>query len=57
MRLKTIEDIQDAISYALQGDLEHGVRCLNEEAAKEFVTKYPSLNKVLGEINDIEVEE
>ena len=50
----TIEQIQDMLSIAVQSDLEHGVRWLNEEAAKEFVAKYPEINKALNRIQEIE---
>lgn len=54
MKIKTLEDLQDALSLALQGDLENGVRWLNEEASAKFVKDYPSLNEVLGKIMDLE---
>lgn len=38
-----LEDMKDDLSYALQCDLEHGVRWLNEEASAEFARKYPGL--------------
>jgi hypothetical protein len=37
------EAILDLLSDALQSDLEHGVKWLNENAAKEFEEKYPKL--------------
>ena len=52
--MKTLDDLQDALSLALQGDLENGVRWLNEEATAKFIQDYPSLNKVIGEIMDLE---
>jgi len=50
----SIENIQDLLSDAFQSDLEHGVKCLNEEAAKEFVKRYPSLNETIGIIMEME---
>lgn len=47
--------IQEALSAALQTDLEHGVKWLNEDAAKTFKRKYPQLNQVIGNIIDMEV--
>ena len=37
------EAISDEYSSRLQGDLENGVRWLNEAASKEFQEKYPEL--------------
>ena len=37
----------DALSDALQSDLENGVKWLNERAAVEFLTKYPALSAVI----------
>jgi hypothetical protein len=42
-RDEVLEDIYDA----LRSDHEHGVKWLNENAAKEFKEKYPELNRVL----------
>lgn len=47
-------EIQDKLSKALQSDLEHGVRWLNEKASKEFATKYPALLEALNEIQELE---
>lgn len=40
---KEREAISDEYSSRLQGDLENGVRWLNEAASKEFQEKYPEL--------------
>lgn len=50
-----LEQIQTALSLALQADLEHGVAWLNDEASKEFARKYPQLNHVIGNIMEMEV--
>jgi len=43
------ERIQDAISIALQGDLENGVKWLNEAASCKFRKEYPALAKLIGD--------
>ena len=43
------ERIQDAISVALQGDLENGVKWLNEAASCKFRKEYPALAKLIGD--------
>jgi Asp-tRNA(Asn)/Glu-tRNA(Gln) amidotransferase C subunit len=45
--------IQDMFSDALQSDLEHGVKCLNENASKEFHEKYPELTQALCRLSDL----
>ena len=40
---ETFERISDELWSSLQSDFEHGVKSLNENAAKEFYTKYPNL--------------
>jgi hypothetical protein len=37
----------DALSDALQSDLENGVKWLNEHASAEFKAKYPALNAAI----------
>lgn len=32
-------------SMCIQSDLEHGVKCLNEQAAKNFTQNYPEIAK------------
>ncbi len=41
------EAISDEYSSRLQGDLEHGVKWLNEAASEEFTKKYPELSAFL----------
>jgi hypothetical protein len=38
-----IETVCDEWHSAIQADLEHGVRWLNESASAEFASKYPQL--------------
>ena len=38
-----IEQVTDAWEDAFQSDLEHGVRSLNDKAARELATKYPRI--------------
>lgn len=45
-----LDRIQDLLSDALQGDLENGVKWLNELASAEFVQKYPRLSEAIGKI-------
>jgi hypothetical protein len=49
-----IATIQEMFSNALQSDLEHGVKCLNENASKEFHEKYPELTAALRRLSDME---
>jgi hypothetical protein len=51
---KEREAISDEYSSRLQGDLENGVRWLNEAASKEFQEKYPELAGFLQWLNDRE---
>jgi hypothetical protein len=44
--------IQDMFSDALQSDLEHGVKWLNENASKEFHEKYPELTQALCRLSE-----
>jgi hypothetical protein len=46
-----VESITDAICDALQSDLEHGVKWLNENASLIFKKGYPALFKALEEIS------
>jgi len=41
------EAISDEYASRLQGDLEHGVKWLNEAASEEFTKKYPELSAFL----------
>ena len=47
------EQCGDLLSDALQSDLEHGVKWLNEKASKEFHEKYPALTAAIIQINAI----
>lgn len=47
--------IQEMFSDALQSDLEHGVKSLNEKASKEFHEKYPQLSLALQRLADLEL--
>jgi hypothetical protein len=45
------EQIEDEWSMCIQSDLEHGVKSLNETAAKEFHKNYPEIVKFWGWLN------
>lgn len=45
------EQIEDEWSMCIQSDLEHGVKSLNETAAKEFHKNYPEIAKFWGWLN------
>jgi len=51
---KEREAISDEYSSRLHGDLENGVRWLNEAASKEFQEKYPELAGFLQWLDDRE---
>jgi hypothetical protein len=44
------ESIADALSDALQSDLENGVKWLNERASERFTADYPELRKAIAAI-------
>jgi len=44
--------IADEWSMCVQSDLEHGVKSLNETAAKEFHKNYPEISKFWGWLNE-----
>jgi hypothetical protein len=52
-----LEQIQVALSVAMQCDLEHGVKWLNEEAADKFAKDYPQLNQVIGNIMEMSYDD
>lgn len=57
-RLATaIGSFQEQISYAYQGDLEQGIKWMNEEASREFHEKYPSIAAALNRILDYDIED
>ena len=39
------EVINDEWHSCVYSDLEHGVKCLNEQAAKDWVKNYPEISK------------
>jgi hypothetical protein len=39
------EQIENEWSMCVQSDLEHGVKCLNEQAAKDWFKNYPEIAK------------
>ena len=39
------EQIENEWSMCVQSDLEHGVKSLNEQAAKEWFKNYPEISK------------
>jgi hypothetical protein len=39
------EQIEDEWSMSVQSDLEHGVKSLNEQAAKDWFKNYPEIAK------------
>ena len=45
------EAIRDEWSMCVQSDLEHGVKCLNEQAAKDWSKNYPEISKFWGWLN------
>ena len=40
---------RESVLMALDSDLEHGVKCLSENAYKNFTMHYPALNKLFNE--------
>lgn len=45
------ETISDEWSMCVQSDLEHGVKSLNEQAAKDWFKNYPEISKFWGWLN------
>ena len=45
VRAEEREAIEDAWSMCVQSDLEHGVKSLNEQAAKDWFKNYPEIAK------------
>ena len=45
---KERETICDEWSMCVQADLEHGVKSLNEQAAKDWFKNYPEISKFWG---------
>lgn len=53
--LELLELIQNEWWDRIQGDLENGIRTLNERASAEFSEKYPTISKFgifLAELED-----
>ena len=48
-----LEQIQIALDVALQSDLEHGVKWMNEAYAEKFKADYPQLNQVIENIMEM----
>ena len=51
------EKMRDEFSIAVQIDLEHGVRWMNEEASAEFAKRYPKLCDALSLLEEDEGED
>jgi len=45
VRANEREQIEDEWSMCVQSDLEHGVKSLNEQAAKDWFKNYPEIAK------------
>lgn len=52
-RQELLDQITEKLDFAIQSDLENGVKSLNEKAAIDFHEKYPELNKVISWIHDL----
>lgn len=48
-----LEDIRDMLDEAVQADCEHGVRSLNEMAARNYLIEYPGTLSAIEEIRKI----
>lgn len=48
---EAFDKINDILWGALQSDLEHGVKSLNEEAASKFYKTYPALKEFMEWMN------
>jgi hypothetical protein len=48
-----LEDIWDLLDEALQADCEHGVRSLNEMAARNYLIEYPGTLSAIEAIHTI----
>ena len=54
---EALEAIADEYAMRLQSDLEHGVRWLNEKAARDFNQTYIGLAGFMGWLNDRTLKE
>ena len=52
-----LEKIQDELSLAVQMDLEHGVKWLNEAASRDFAKEFPLISKAISNILNMELED
>jgi len=52
----TLKDIQDELHEALETDLERGVAWMNDEAWEQWRKDYPTLNRAIQKILDLETE-
>lgn len=50
----TLDEIQDRVAIAVQVDMEHGVKWMNEEASAKFAKEYPTIIEVMGWISDLD---
>jgi hypothetical protein len=51
--METLEQITTIICSAVQGDNEHGVRSLNEIAAKNYLKDFPLTLAAITEVQDV----
>ena len=56
MDKRTVLEINERLMDALSADLEHGVKCLNENAWESFKLHYPRLNDFISWLNEVEDE-
>jgi len=54
---RLLEHLTTAWNEAIQVDLEHGVSCLNEQAATEFYQKYPAISAFGQRLHDLYMEQ
>lgn len=52
----TITEIKDLLHAGLYGDLECGVKWMNEEASAKFAANYPNLLKAIETIMELDDE-
>jgi len=51
--VEALEQITTIIFSAVQGDNEHGVRALNEAAAKDYLKDFPLTLSAITEVQDV----
>lgn len=54
INVATLDEIQEKFDIALQVDLEHGVKWMNEEASAKFAKEYPTVLNALGWLSDLD---